>query len=68
MKAFSGTVADALHGRDHLTDEAFGRRYFASDLAIEFQLSPDCPWPDRFGSLDALVRFVAEHAHALKIN
>ena len=24
MKAFSRTVADALHGRDHLTDEAFG--------------------------------------------
>lgn len=33
MKAFSRTVADALHGRDHLTDEAFGRRYYANHLA-----------------------------------
>jgi len=107
----SRSVADALHGRDSLTDEEFGRRYYADDLAplaaqlrgmladnlgcalsgmmpsddfekwlcfssgpdsvadsffeelaIEFQLSRDCPWPERFGTFDALVRFLAEHA------
>lgn len=106
------TIADALRGRDPLTDEEFGRRYFANDLApiasqlrhmlaenlgcnlpgmipsddfekwldlfpgldsaadtffeelaIEFQLTRDCPWPERFGSFEELVRFVGEHAH-----
>lgn len=35
---------------------------FFEQLAIEFELRRDCPWPDRFGSFDALVRFVDEHA------
>jgi hypothetical protein len=39
---------------------------FFEELAIEFQLRRDCPWPERFGSFDALVRFVAEHAPAPK--
>jgi hypothetical protein len=29
----SRAVADALHGRDPLMDEEFGRRYYANDLA-----------------------------------
>jgi len=111
----SRTVVDSLHGRDRLTDEEFGRHYYANDLtplaaqlrrmladnlgcdlsgmipsddfekwlclssgpdssadsffeelAIEFQLTRDCPWPERFGSFDALVKFVAEHAHGPK--
>lgn len=105
------TVADALHGRERLTDEEFGKRHYPTDLAplaaqlrcilaenlgcdlsgmipsddcerwlylfpgpdsaadsffeemaIEFQLTRDCPRPERFGSFDALVRFLAEHA------
>jgi hypothetical protein len=112
-RALKRTVADALHGRESLTDEEFGRRYYANDLAplvarlrrlladhlgsdlsgmipsddfekwlylfpgpdsaadsffeelaIECQLTRNCPWPERFGSFDALVSFVAEHAHA----
>jgi hypothetical protein len=108
-------VADALGGRDRLTDEEFGKRYYAKDLAplaaqlrrmladnlgcelsgmipsddfekwldlssspdsvadtffedlaIELQLTRDSPWPERFGTFDALVRFVAEHAHPPK--
>ena len=39
---------------------------FFEELAIKFQLSRDCPWPERFGTFDALVRFVAEHAHSPK--
>lgn len=35
---------------------------FFEELATEFQLTRDCPWPDRFVSFDALVRFVAEQA------
>jgi hypothetical protein len=35
---------------------------FFEEMAIEFQLIRDCPWPERFGSFDALVRFLAEHA------
>ena len=35
---------------------------FFEELAIEFQLTRDCPWPERFGSFDALVNFVAQHA------
>jgi|ERR1019366_1595392 hypothetical protein len=111
----SRTVADFLRGRPPMTDEEFGRRYYANDLAplaaqlrrmladnlgcdlsgiipsddfekwlylfpgpdsaadsffeelaIEFQLTRDCPWPQRFGSFDALVRFVAEHAYEHK--
>jgi len=107
----SRTVVDALHGRDRLTDEEFGRRYYANDLAplaaqvrrmladnlgcdlsgmipsddfekwlnlssgpdsaadsffeelaIEFQLSRDCPWPERFGSFDVLVSFVKQYS------
>jgi len=109
------TVADALHGRDPLTDEELGRRFYEPDLApiasrlrrllaehldcdlsgmiasddfekwlslfsgpdsaadsffeelaIEFQLTRECPWPERFESFDALVRFVAEHERAPK--
>lgn len=111
----SRTVADALRGRDPLTDEDFGARYYANDLAplaaqlrrmladhlgcelsgmipsddfekwlalssgpdsaadsffeelaIEFRLTRECPWPERFGSFDALVRFVTENAQAPK--
>jgi hypothetical protein len=39
---------------------------FFEELAIEFQLTRDCPWPERFGTFDALVRFLAEHAHLCK--
>jgi hypothetical protein len=39
---------------------------FFEGLAIEYQLTRDCPWPERFGSFDALVKFVAEHAPASK--
>jgi len=109
------TVADALRGRDPLTDDEFGSCFYESgiaqvavrlrrllaenlecdlsglipsddfarwlelfpgidsagdsffeELAIEFQLTRDCPWPERFGSFDALVRFVVEHALAPK--
>ena len=35
---------------------------FFEELATEYQLRRDCPWPERFGSFDALVRFVADHA------
>jgi hypothetical protein len=111
----SRAVVDALHGRDRLTDEEFGKHYYANDLAplavqlrrmladnlgcdisgmiptddfekwlylssgpdsaadsffeelaIEFQLTRDCPWPECFGTFDALVRFLAEHAHLRK--
>lgn len=37
---------------------------FFEDLAIEFQLTRDYPWPERFGSFESLVRFVADHAPA----
>ncbi len=37
---------------------------FFEQLATEFQLSRDCPWPERFGSFDALVKFVSQHASA----
>ena len=39
---------------------------FFEAVAIEFHLTRDCPWPERFGSFDSLVRFVAEHADAAK--
>jgi hypothetical protein len=39
---------------------------FFEELAIEFQLTRDCPWPERFGTFDALVRFLVEHAHLRK--
>ena len=39
---------------------------FFEELAIQFQLTRDCPWPERFGTFDALVRFVAGHAHPPK--
>jgi hypothetical protein len=114
-QVISRTVVDALHDRDPLTDEEFGRHYYANDLAplaaqlrrmladnlgcdlsgmippddfekwlnlssspdsaadslfeelaIEFQLTRDCPWPERFGTFDALVRFLAKHAHRRK--
>jgi len=45
-------------GPDSAADTCF------EELAIEFQLTRDCPWPDRFGSLDALVRFVDATAPA----
>ncbi len=37
---------------------------FFEEPASEFQLTRECPWPERFGSFDALVRFVAAHAQA----
>ncbi len=37
---------------------------FFEEMAIEFELARDCPWPDRFGSFDALVRFVAANGPA----
>jgi hypothetical protein len=37
---------------------------FFEELAIDFELRRDCPWPDRFGSFDALVRFVAANTPA----
>jgi hypothetical protein len=113
----SRTVADALRGREPLTDEEFGLRYYPTDLAplaaqlrriladnlgcdlsamippddfekwldlfpgldsaadsffeeiaIEFQLTRDCPWPKRFGTFDALVRFLAQHARPPEIH
>jgi hypothetical protein len=39
---------------------------FFEELAVEFQLTRDCPWPERFGSFDALLKFVAEHAQVPK--
>ena len=39
---------------------------FFEELAIEFQLRRDCPWPERFGSFDALVSFVTQNAPAAK--
>jgi hypothetical protein len=39
---------------------------FFEQLATEFQLRRDCPWPERFGSFDALVKFVSENASASK--
>ena len=39
---------------------------FFEAVAIEFQLRRDCPWPERFGSFDALVSFVTQHAPAAK--
>jgi len=35
---------------------------FFEELAIEFQLSRKAPWPDRFESFDALVKFVGQHS------
>jgi hypothetical protein len=35
---------------------------FFEELAIEFQLTRDAPWPQRFESFDALVKFVKEHS------
>ena len=107
----SRTVAKTLHGRNPLTDEEFGKRYYANELApqaaqvrrmladnlgcdlsgmvpsddfekwlclssgpdsaadsffeelvIEFQLTRACPWPERFGSFDALVNFVKQNS------
>jgi hypothetical protein len=40
---------------------------FFEELAIKYQLTRDCPWPERFGSFDGLIRFVAEYAVATKI-
>ncbi len=37
---------------------------FFEELAIEHQIKRGLPWPARFGSFEALVRFVAEHAAA----
>lgn len=39
---------------------------FLEELAIEFQLTRDCPWPERFEAFDTLARFVAEHGHATR--
>ena len=39
---------------------------FYEEMAIDFQLARDCPWPERFRSFDSLVRFVTEHARAPK--
>lgn len=39
---------------------------FFEELAMEFQLKRDCPWPERFGSFDALVKFVNEQASVSK--
>jgi hypothetical protein len=47
-------------GPDSAADTFFG------ELAVEFQLRRDCPWPERFGSFDALVKFVTENALADK--
>jgi hypothetical protein len=109
------TVVESLRGRPPRTDEEFGRRHYANDLAplaaklrrlladnlgcdvsgmipsddfekwlylfpgpdsaadcffgelaIEYQLTRNCPWPERFGSFDALVKFVAQHTHEPK--
>ena len=103
------TVADALRGREGLTHEEFGTRYFSTELAapaaqlrrilaenlgcdlsgmipsddfekwlylfpgpdsaadsffeemaVAFRLSRDSPWPERFASFDALVKFVSQ--------
>ena len=35
---------------------------FFEEMAIEFQLSRKAPWPDRFESFDALVKFVVQHS------
>ena len=37
---------------------------FFEELAIEFRLLRDCPWPERFGCFDTLVRFVVANAPA----
>jgi hypothetical protein len=34
---------------------------FFEELAIEYRLTHDLPWPARFGSFDALVQFVARY-------
>ncbi len=39
---------------------------FFEELAIEFQLRRDCPWPNRFDSFEALVEFVTENTHVSK--
>jgi hypothetical protein len=39
---------------------------FFEELAIEFQLHRDCPWPKRFDSFEALVKFVSENTHVSK--
>ncbi len=49
---------DLFPGPDSAADTFFER------VAVEFQLRRDCPWPERFGSFEALVRFVVEHRPA----
>jgi hypothetical protein len=39
---------------------------FFEDLAIEFQLGRDCPWPEHFESFDALVKFVWQYSRVGK--
>jgi hypothetical protein len=39
---------------------------FFEELAIEFKVPVSAPWPERFESFDALVRFVTENAPAFK--
>jgi hypothetical protein len=43
-------------------DPDSGADSFFEELAIELQLTRAFPWPERFGSFDALVKFVRQHS------